>query len=210
MDWPCFFFFVCFVALCSPPLAVRTDWLPSLTFHMSDENADSWLIPLPHVISWCHVSSPHTPAFIVSHSRSLAPFICHITLISLSLMCPPPHSLPSPRLSISGVQFCRPRRAGFSCGNERGHPEGGSAHRFWDPAAGGCLCHWNPVRTPSHPLYWARQPSWEVTRWDTQQVNTHHIGSHIELHGSFRHMWRGGMLNLAWCSGAYSSWRQAH
>lgn len=95
----------------------------------------------------------------------------------LSLMCPLPPSL---SLSISGVQFCWPRGAGFSCGNKRGHPEGGSTHRFWDPAAGGCLCYGNPVCSPSHPLYWARQPSWEVTHWDTSLVNKYHIWSHLE------------------------------
>lgn len=120
----------------------------------------------------------HSVARVISHSRmSLLltllhglsptippppPFFCHFAA-NIPLWCAPSLLY----LSIPGVQLRRPRGAGFSCGNEWGHPEGGSAHRFRDPAAGGCLCHRDLVHSPGHPLYRARQPGWEVTCWDT-------------------------------------------
>lgn len=97
-------------------------------------------------------------------TSSLSPTIPFLHYLSASDVSPP--SLPPSSHSIFGIELCRPGGTGFSCGNERGHPEGGSTHRFWDPAAGRCLCHRNPIRSPGHPLYWARQPSWEVTQWD--------------------------------------------
>ena len=108
--------------------------------------------------------------FSVADNPSRAPFICHVST-AISLWCvPPPPPPPSSlclSLSVSGVQFCRPGGADFPRGNERGLPEGGSAHRVRAPAAGGCLCHRNPVHSPSHPLHWARQPGWEVASFTT-------------------------------------------
>lgn len=143
---------------CFAPSLREQIWLIA-DVNMTDVNSDKWLIPM--LSPWVHVSSPYSPAFFFApYNPSPAPFICHFST-NISLWCAPlPHS-------IAGVQFCRPRGSDFSCGNKRGRPEGGSAHRFWDPAAGGCLCHRNPFRSPSHPLYRARQPSWEVTGWDT-------------------------------------------
>lgn len=85
-------------------------------------------------------------------------------LISLSDLPPTPTTLPTSFCahSVSGIKLGRPWWAGFSRGNKRGHPEGRSAHRFRDPAAGGSLCHRDPVRSSGHPIYWARQSGWEV------------------------------------------------
>lgn len=130
--------------------------------NMTDVNTDSLPFHSPSIyVGACLFLLPSSifclPQYLLLHLYATYP------LISPSDVSLPP----SLSLSISGVQFCWPRGASFSCGNKRGRPEGGSAHRFWDPAAGGCLCHWNPVCSPSRPLYWARQPGWEVTHWDT-------------------------------------------
>lgn len=158
MNWP-FLKMVCSAVktpfpFCFAPSLREQIWL------ISDVNL--WLIPFPFPCCLCGCMS--FPFFFLSPT---IPLLHHLSatspLISLSDVSPPF----SPSLSISGIQFCRPRGAGFSCGNERSRPEGGSAHRFWDPASGRCLCYRDPVRSPSHPLYWARQLSWEVTHWDT-------------------------------------------
>lgn len=117
-----------------------------------------WLIPFPFPCHLCGRTSFPLNLLPVSHNPFLALFVC--------LWCVPSFPPASSSHSIFGIELCRPGGTGFSCGNERGHPEGGSTHRFWDPAAGRCLCHRNPIRSPGHPLYWARQPSWEVTQWD--------------------------------------------